>query len=158
MRIDRELGLAVVLLAASLFFLVHLVRAPASDAGFVTTTTVPTALSAVLAVLAALLLFGALVRPAGTSTSVAGARLIRPDRAGPWRVVVMVAGTGLYVALMPWLGYVASSALYIAGLAWLYGTRNWFAIAALAAAVPFLLMIFFERYMIVLLPSTRLLD
>lgn len=149
-RLSADGWIALVLLAFSGLVLSDLVGTEASGA-FVKTTTLPIALVVVLMGLSALLLAGALLRgaPAGTAG--------RKRQAGLWRVPAMVVWIALYVALLPWAGYLAASAAFLIGASLLYGNRRWGVILAWSVLLPGALLLFFEKVMIVLLPSSRLL-
>lgn len=105
--------------------------------------TLPLGLAVILALLSLLLLAGSVRRapqPRGTLRSLAP-------------VLVFTIGLGLYVAALPVLGYMLATVLLIVGLCLLFGERRWWAIAALAVLVPLALLLFFERFMIILLPG-----
>lgn len=153
-RLGRDVRAAAVLFAASLFFLAHLLTTPVSGGGFVSPTTLPTAVAAAMVFLAVLQLAIAL---AGRNDAPPPAAAT-VDRQGPWRVVALIVWTALDIALMPYFGYVATTAVYIGGLALLFGSRRPLAILVLVALVPVILLLFFERFMIVLLPSARLFE
>jgi len=159
-RLGRDVRAAAVLFAASLFFLVHLLTTPAPGAGFVSTTTLPTAVAAAMVLLALLQLATALAGRTGRipGEAVPPATAATADRHGPWRVAALIAWTVLDIALMPWLGYLLTTAIYVGGLALLFGSRRPLAILALVVLVPVLLLLFFERFMLVLLPSARLFE
>ncbi|MFQ5898768.1 MAG: tripartite tricarboxylate transporter TctB family protein [Candidatus Methylomirabilia bacterium] len=67
-------------------------------------------------------------------------------------VLATVAVTAVYIAAMPWLGYLLSTALALCLLSLLYGNRRILGIAAMMVLVPPALFFFFERVMLVLLP------
>jgi len=147
----RDAWIALAVAAASAIALWDLWRTPASGA-FVKTTTFPIALSGVMFVLALLLLGAALLRRAAApAPSADPAR-----RAAAARVVTLFVLTVLYIAALPWIGYLLSSALYFGVLSLLFGNRRPVSIVVAMVVVPLALMLFFEKYMIVLLPSARL--
>ena len=147
----RDAWIALAVAAASAIALWDLWRTPASGA-FVKTTTFPIALSGVMFVLALLLLGAALLRRAAApAPSADPAR-----RAAVARVVTLFVLTVLYIAALPWIGYLLSSALYFGVLSLLFGNRRPVSIVVAMVVVPLALMLFFEKYMIVLLPSARL--
>lgn len=113
------------------------------------------ALAAAMTLLALLILAFALT---GRSSVPVEATEGDAPAAGRWRVAALVGWTALDIALMPWFGYVPTTAVYIAGLAVLFGNRRVLSILALVVAVPIVLLLFFERFMIVLLPSARLFE
>lgn len=69
------------------------------------------------------------------------------------RVISVVIPTGIYVALIPWLGIYVSSVLLIGlFMRWL-GKYRWPATLALAVGVPLVFFIVFERWFLVPLPK-----
>lgn len=152
-RVPADAWVALVLLVACGFFLQDLLATEGAGA-YVKTTTLPTALVVVLALLSLILLGGSFLRPAVPSLDgLTGAEL----RAGLIRVGAMIAWTALFVAALPWFGYLVSSAAFLVGANLLYGNRRPVSIIAIAVIVPVALLLFFEKFMIVLLPSSRLL-
>jgi hypothetical protein len=153
-RLTGDVWVAAILLGASGFFLGHLLSTPSSG-GFVSTTTLPTAVAATMTVLAAALLGWSVWRAADGASA---ARTLDAARGGHWRVLALLVWTALDLALMPWLGYLATTAVYVGGLALLYGSRRPLAVVALMVLVPTVLLLFFERFMIVLLPAAQLFE
>ena len=149
MAADAWIGLA--LLLASGIFLADLLGEEASGA-FVTTTTLPIALVILLAGLAAVLLVTAFLRPRPVETG----EPARGRAKGLVRVGAMVAWIALYIAALPQLGYMAASIAFLIGAALLYGNRRWPVILIVAGLLPLALLLFFERFMIVLLPDGAL--
>ncbi len=147
----RDAWIALAVAAASAISLWDLWRTPATGA-FVKTTTFPIALSAVMLMLALLLLGAALRRRVAVSSSIPD-----PARRGPAaRVAALFGLTVFYVGALPWTGYLLSSALYFGALSLLFGNRRPVSIVAAMIVLPLALVLFFEKYMIVLLPSARL--
>lgn len=147
----RDAWIALAVAAASAVSFWDLWRTPASGA-FVKTTTFPLALAALMLALSLLLLGGAFLRRADRSQAVPDA-----ERGGAVaRAAILVALTGLYIAALPWTGYLLSSALYFGALSRLFGNRSPVSIVVAMIAVPLALLLFFEKYMVVLLPSARL--
>lgn len=145
----RDAWIALAVAAASAVSLWDLWRTPATGA-FVKTTTFPMALAALMLVLA-LVLLGATLRDR--------ARRARPAPGGygaTVRVVLLVAFTALYIGALPWLGYLVSSAVYFGAASLAFGNRDALSIVIAMIVVPLALMLFFEKYMIVLLPSAGL--
>ncbi len=153
-RIPADAWVALVLLVASGFFLNNLLATEGSGA-FVKTTTLPTALVLVLIVLSLILLGGSLLRPAERAT--ADAKPATEARVGLLRVAAMLAWTIAFIAALPWLGYLAASAIFLIGANLLYGNRRPLNIGVISIVVPLALLLFFEKFMIVLLPSSRLI-
>lgn len=155
-RFPRDGWAGLVLLSGSLFFLVHLIGSQAEGVtAHVSATTLPTALAAVMAVLGGLMLLGAWRewRRAAVATP---SEQQQVDPAGVFRVLLLVVGTAAYIALLPWLGYLACTALYIGAVAWLFGNRRLLSLLLLMLLVPLALMLFFEKFMIIPLPSASL--
>lgn len=151
-RVPADAWIALVLLVACGFFLENLLATEASGA-YVKTTTLPIALVVVLALLSLILLGGSLLRPAAPSTNgLTSAEL----KAGLGRVATMIVWIAVFVAVLPWFGYLFSSALFLVGASLLYGNRRPLSIVATAVILPVALLLFFEKFMIVLLPSSRL--
>lgn len=147
----RDVWIALVVAAASAVSLWDLWRTPAGGA-FVKTTTFPFAIAALMLALAVLLFAGAMLRRARRqAASPEPAR-----RAATLRVCVLFALTVLYIVALPWTGYLLSSALYFGAASLVFGNRRPLSIVVAMVAVPLALLLFFEKYMIVLLPSARL--
>ncbi|MDX1375406.1 MAG: tripartite tricarboxylate transporter TctB family protein [Burkholderiales bacterium] len=147
----RDAWIALVVATASAVSLWDLWRAPATGA-FVKTTTFPMAIAALMLALAVLLLAGTLLHRARPPVAPpeggrGGARL---------RVALLFALTVLYIAALPWTGYLLSSVLYFGAASLVFGNRRPLSIVVAMVAVPLALLLFFEKYMIVLLPSARL--
>ena len=66
--------------------------------------------------------------------------------------------TALYVFALPWTGYLLTSALYFGAASLLFGNRQPVSIVVAMVVVPLALLLFFEKYMVVLLPSARLFE
>lgn len=153
---------ALTLLLACAIFLTELMGTEGSGA-FVKTTTLPTAIVIVLAILAVLLLIGAMIRPAAAPAEPGAASdssepVEGDDRPSIARVLFLLGSIAAYVAALPWFGYLLSSGLFLAGANLLYGNRNPVTILAAAIVAPIGLMLFFEKFMIILLPSARLFE
>jgi len=154
-RFNGDSWVALGLIAANAVFLRDLLSS-VPDGAYVKTTTLPVALSLALIVLSIILLGWSLRRPSG--------RTAEPDEVDDsggvlsprMRVFVVVALTIVYIAALPWFGYLLSSSIYFGGLSLMYGNRNLLSILVVMVAVPLFLMFFFEKFMIVLLPSARL--
>lgn len=65
---------------------------------------------------------------------------------------IALAGFSVYIALLPYLGFVAASALFFAGLMWLYGERNKLVIGLTSILVPVVLFYLFTAGFQILLP------
>lgn len=152
-RVPADAWVALVLLVACGFLLNDL-RATEGSGAYVKTTTLPTSLVIVLIILSLVLLGGSLLRPAaatmdGLPTGQASAGLLR--------VLAMLAWTGAFIAALPWFGYLMSSMVFLIGANLLYGNRKPTRMIVIAVTVPLGLLLFFEKFMIVLLPSSRLI-
>lgn len=150
-RISSDAVIALGLLALCGVFFAEL-QATRSSGAFVTTTTFPKVLVGILAGLSALLLLGALRR-----TATAEAPSDPVDRSGTLRVFGLVGWIAVYVAALPWAGYFIATAAFMVGASLMFGNRRWGVIASWAVLLPALLLFFFEKVMIVLLPASRLL-
>lgn len=159
-RVPADAWIGLVLLAVCGVLLNDLLATEGSGA-FVKTTTLPTALVIVIGLLSVVLLGRALWHAAGTRPAAPGAGVdpaaAREARAGLLRVGAMVLGIVAYILALPWLGYFAATALFLAGANLLFGNRRPVSLIAVALLVPLALLLFFERFMLVLLPSSRLL-
>jgi hypothetical protein len=146
----RDAWIALAVAAASAVSLWELGRAPGTGT-FVKTTTFPTAVCALLLALALLHFAGAWWRRARVPAA-AGAAGAAARAAGLFGLTV------LYIVALPWTGYYATSALYFGAASLLFGNRRPASIVAAMIAVPLALLLFFEKYMVVLLPSARLFE
>jgi hypothetical protein len=146
----RDAWVALAVAAASAVALWELARTPGTGT-FVKTTTFPTAVCALLLALAVLHFAGAWRR-----------RTREPAAAGaggaPARAAGLFGLTVLYIVALPWTGYFASSALYFGAASLLFGNRRPVSIVVAMIVVPLALLLFFEKYMVVLLPSARLFE
>lgn len=148
----RDAWVALAVAAASAVSLWELARTPGTGA-FVKTTTFPTAVCAVLLALAVLHLLGAWRRRAAARTvtaTVAGGSAAR--------AAALFGLTMLYIIALPWTGYFATSALYFGAASLLFGNRQPVSILVAMMVVPLALLLFFEKYMVVLLPAARLFE
>lgn len=125
-----------------------------------TPASLPGALSALIALLAALLLVQGLL-------NMGRARVAAQDNpadnnsfsARGCAYVLATAGVAvLYAATIGWLGYLLASALAAGALALLYGHRRWGQILLMMIIAPPLIMFFFRYTMLVLLPEGRLFE
>ncbi len=148
----RDAWIALAVAAASAVSLWELARTPGTGA-FVKTTTFPTAVCALLLALAVLHLLGAWRRRpaarAATATVAGGSAA---------RAAALFGLTVLYIIALPWTGYFATSALYFGAASLLFGNRQPVSILVAMIVVPLALLLFFEKYMVVLLPAARLFE
>jgi len=147
----REAWIALAVATVSAISLWDLLRTPATGA-FVTTTTFPIALVGTLLALALLLLIGSLWRRTAPPRKVDDP----PPPKAAARVATLFGLSVAYVAALPWTGYLLSSALFFGALSLLFLNRRPLTIIGAMIVVPLALVLFFEKYMIVLLPSSRL--
>ncbi|TNF19023.1 MAG: tripartite tricarboxylate transporter TctB family protein [Rhodobacteraceae bacterium] len=152
-RLDADGWAALVLLGLCAVFLSNLLRSEATGA-YVTSATLPIAVVMVMAGLSALLLAGSVLRMRRAPP--AGARRPGATRGLNWRVPALVAWLIAYVAALPWVGYLLASGGFLIGAGLLYGNRRWGVLLVSALVLPGLLLVFFEKVMIVLLPSASL--
>jgi hypothetical protein len=151
-RVTRDFWPGAVIAAAGLFFLAHLLTAPAGNETFgVGPLTLPTALAAVLAGLGVMLALGAVTRrsPAPAHAEIAGQAEMAGSGVearrwpGPRALALLVLGL-VYTAALPWLGYYLASVLFTGALAWLLGSRSPIMILLLMFLTPLALLLFFE--------------
>ncbi|TVQ29479.1 MAG: tripartite tricarboxylate transporter TctB family protein [Geminicoccaceae bacterium] len=87
-------------------------------------------------------------------TKNADTRPSEPATGRPWLEVLL---TALAIALYAWalrpLGFVLASALLVAGLAVLYGYRQWWILATVAIGLPLLFYLALTRLMAINLPA-----
>ena len=146
----RDAWVALAVAAASAISLWELARTPGTGT-FVKTTTFPNAVCTVLLALA-------LVHFAGAWRRRARAAAAPGAGAAPARAAGLFALTVLYIAGLPWFGYLLASALYFGGASLLFGNRQPVSIVVAMIVVPLALLLFFEKYMVVLLPAARLFE
>ncbi len=77
-------------------------------------------------------------------------------------VAAVFAVFGLYVALLPYLGFRIATLAFVAGLQSTLepprGWKGWLIVAVTAAAITVVAYLVFERYLLVLLPRGRWTD
>jgi hypothetical protein len=82
-----------------------------------------------------------------------------PSAANYALVVLVFVVFGIYIGLMPWIGFRASTFLFVAALQSLLeppkGFRGWLGVLATALITTAATYILFERYLSVLLPRGR---
>lgn len=156
-RLDADGWTAIVLLGLCAVFLTNLLGIDATGA-YLTSTTMPIAVVIVMAGLALLLLAGSVMRMGETTPSqdTAASDDATSRKGLDWRIPMMVGGLLVYIAALPWLGYLLASGAFLVGASLLYGNRNWWVLLCLAVVLPGVLLLFFEKVMIVLLPAARL--
>jgi hypothetical protein len=66
--------------------------------------------------------------------------------------VLALASFAIYLAALPYLGFVPTGVLFFAALMWLYGARNPFIIAAGAVLGPLILFVVFRYGFNIILP------
>jgi len=156
-RFNGDSWVALGLIAANTLFLRDLL-AGKSEGAYVKTTTLPVVLSLAIILLSLLLLGWSLWRPPGRPAEAPAANRDLKGLSPVVRVAIVTAQTIAYIAALPWFGYLLSSGLYFGGLSLMYGNRKPIPILVAMICVPLFLMLFFEKYMIVLLPSARLFE
>ncbi|MEX2540559.1 MAG: tripartite tricarboxylate transporter TctB family protein [Trueperaceae bacterium] len=166
LRAAREVWVAAVVLAVSLFFLIYLVLA--TDWSMAVALS-PTSMPLFVISLAVLFSLGQLIasvvqaRNSGASNQTdtpagddASAGRAGPDRPAASRGIALLALTILYLIALPWAGYLMTTTLYTGGLAGLFGNRRPLSIILMMILVPASLLVFFERYLRIWLPAGRL--
>lgn len=78
--------------------------------------------------------------------------IVRPPEIHPYRVWIAIAGTFLYLAIMPAVGFFLATAFYTLGLMLLGGFRRPVALAVLSLAIPVFFLFVFMRVVYVALP------
>lgn len=147
-----EAWLAAALAAVSLFFVVYLWTYPVGTPVFgVSANTLPMSMSVLLLLLAVLLLGEALLALKRSSPPV------ESDESGaiggPAALFIVCV---VYIVVLPWLGFLLSSAALVGATAWLFGNRRPVTLIALMVLAPFALSVFFEKAMIIFLPAGKL--
>ena len=69
------------------------------------------------------------------------------------KVMAMLVPTATYVALVPWIGIYAASALLIAVFMRWLGHYGWSMVAAISLGVPLATFLIFERWFLLPLPK-----
>jgi putative tricarboxylic transport membrane protein len=69
------------------------------------------------------------------------------------QVMSMLVPTAIYVALVPWIGIYAASALLIAFFMRWLGHYAWHLVAAIALGLPLVTFVIFEKWFLVPLPK-----
>lgn len=159
-RAVREIMVAAALLAVSLFFLFHLVRATDFDTMVaLSPTSMPLFVISLVTFLSLLLLLSAFLRWRAWLAAGPPAEARPPSRtedAAVWRGPAFFVWTVLYLIALPWTGYLLATITYTGGLAGLFGNRRPLSIVLLMGLVPLTLILFFERYLRIWLPAGRL--
>jgi putative tricarboxylic transport membrane protein len=82
-----------------------------------------------------------------------------PSRANYGLVLLVFVVFGIYIGLMPWIGFRVSTFLFLAALQPLLeppkGTKGWLVVLATALITTAATYVLFERYLTVLLPRGR---
>lgn len=68
------------------------------------------------------------------------------------KLLLSLAGIAVYYLVMPYLGFIFSSLLFLAAMFWLLGERRWQMIALLSAGTTFALYGIFHQLLHVMLP------
>jgi len=144
-RLGRDSWLAAALTAASLLLaLITPGQVTGEPTQVVGPATLPVALALSIAGLSLALFLSSLRTPPAPEEK---------DDGRLWPVLALTALIALYVVALPLIGYSAVTGVLVVGLCFLFGERRWWIIAALAIGVPLALMVFFERFMVILLPG-----
>jgi len=67
-------------------------------------------------------------------------------------VVLAVGGFIIYLAALPYAGFIVASVLFYAALMYLYGSRNWLMIGASSIIIPVALFVLFRYGFQIILP------
>ncbi len=153
-RISGDAFIAAVLMAACAF-LGHNLFLQEGAGAFVKTTTLPLALVAVLGLLSVVLLVSSVGKAiAGdvTTAGEAGTGLAVPLG----RVAILIALMTGYIFALRHAGYLISTGVFLLFANLIFGARHRLVIVLVSLLVPVLLYLFFEKYMIILLPAARM--
>lgn len=71
----------------------------------------------------------------------------------PRRPVLALLWFAVYLAALPWAGFLWSSIPFFAGLMVLYGGRNWVLVGVSSVAIPVILFYLFRQVFQILLPE-----
>lgn len=142
---DVWAGLALLALAAVYFWQVEKIREVASLTGVVGARAFPLALAILLAI-------AGLALVARLSQGPAGVARVAPAPGDLRMLAVLVLFLAGYLALLPWLGFTITSALFLYGLFAVLGERRHWLAAPLALALALALYLGFHDYLGVGLP------
>ncbi len=102
------------------------------------------------------LLLSALWGPLGLVLLVSGlrqARVVEAESSSPRPMLGLLAMSVIYTLLMPWLGFISSTALYLTLTIGFLGYRHWWRAGAVALSAAFLVFWLFRVVMKVPLPD-----
>jgi putative tricarboxylic transport membrane protein len=149
---DIVSGGVILVLGIALFVLIP-GQVETLEADTLTPAFIPLATTAIICVLAAILLAQGIL-----------ARTPTESRAEPWSIrplatmIVTVFVMLVYVGAIPWIGYIAATGAVLVLLALVYGNRSIVQIVILAVVAPPAILVFFRYTMLVLLPQGRLFN
>jgi hypothetical protein len=124
-----------------------------SDGYSLSPAFLPTLISAIIAVMSAILIIQGVMATAEVRSKPLKQSMVEAGYVG-LTVLAMIG----YVSVLEWLGFIAATAIVIVVLALLYGNRNWVQIIVTAIVAPPLIMLFFRYAMLVLLPEGTLFN
>ncbi len=145
-------GLVVTMLA--LAFLIHAIvqflHMSARVAWIMSPYLFPMILGAMGLLLGLVILYGGIREVRGNTDT--GAEKACPDRLGFLRVLVVIALTIAYDALLPRLGFIPATMLFLAVMVCFLGERRWYRILLIAVITPLVLYAIFKLGLNVRLP------
>lgn len=119
----------------------------------------PSALSAIITVLSALLCWNgwrkhvAETRDTELDESSSQAAETKPTKA---YIIAAIVVMGLYIVGMPLFGYLLATSAALLALSVIYGNRQWLGLFIVACVTPPVLFYFFQQVMTILLPEASL--
>ena len=146
--IPADTYVALVLLLAGAAVLDNLLGADLTGP-YASPATLPMAATVVLIALSLVLLVGSLRRARPPEEAPIG-------KAALGRVLALFVATALFIAAMPYLGYVVAGIVFMLAAGLIFGNRNPFSLGLVAVVAPLALFFFFEKVMLVFLPPSRL--
>ncbi len=149
-RVDLIAGALLCGFGVAVFFAAPLTIGEYNEVGL-TPSSFPSALSAVIAFLAALLMWNGW-RNRGRES----ADEEKDEVSAALHVIAAIVVMGLYIVAMPLFGYLLATAAALFALSVIYGNRRWLGLFIVAGAAPPALYYFFQEVMIILLPSPSL--
>ena len=146
---SRDIVSGGVLFAASVtLYLLIPGQVETLDGDTLTPASLPFAITALIAVLSAFLVMAGWRQRQRETVD----EPLSPKGSGIYLGTTVVTMIG-YVAIIPWAGYIASTAAALLALALLFGNRSWKHILIMIVLAPPAILIFFRYTMLVLLPQ-----
>jgi hypothetical protein len=143
MRTNTKIGLLVLIVSVLLLFWVIPHQVPESPGERISPSFFPTAVIAVTAVLACLLIF---------TSRIHSETFLSVPLDGKKRVAGVILLTGLYLIAMRYLGYVVPSVLTLALLIRLFGEKRYLLVFAVSAFTVVAIFVLFGRIFTLMMP------